>query len=90
MTLHGAGAVQRVFRTAVQTGFLFPSPNVSSFTLQSSGNLQVIQGAQVMGTKKQHWTLSTYDTLIYQCWIKAVSSPTSKAIPSPFLNPSRY
>lgn len=51
MTLHGAGAVQGMFCTTVQMGVLFPSPNVSSYTLQSSGKLQVVQGAQAMGAK---------------------------------------
>lgn len=90
MTLHGADAVQGVFRTMVQMGFLFPSPNVSSYTLQSPENLQVVQGAQAMGAKNQHLPLSAHDITIYQCLIKTISSPMLGAIPSPFLNPSRY
>lgn len=83
MTLHGAGAVQGVFRTTVQMGFLFPSPNVSSYNLQSPENLQVVQGTQAMGAKNQHLPLSAYDTTIYQCLIKTVSSPMSGAISQP-------
>lgn len=90
MTLHGAGAVQGVFGTTVQMGFLFPSPKVSSYALQSSGNLQAVQGAQAMGAKNQHQPLSAPDTMIYQCLIKTIASPMLGAIPSPFLNPSRY
>lgn len=84
ITLHGAGTVQGIFYTTVQMGVLFPSPNVSSYTLQSSRNLQVVQGAQAMGAKKkQHQPLSAHDTMIYQCLIKTIASPMLGAIPSP-------
>lgn len=83
MTLHGTGTVQGAFRTTVQMGVLFPSLSVSSYTLQLSGNLQVVQAAQAMGAKNQHQPLSAHDTIINQCLIKTISSPTLGAIPSP-------
>lgn len=43
-----------------------------------------------MDAKKQHQLLSARDITIYQCLIKTISSPMLGAMPSPFLNPSRY